>query len=69
MSHTLATPIIHRLVARPVAPPHLTLAAPSATTTGDPTKVPLSSLRPTVVHHEAPMLGESVQEMSKEGPV
>jgi hypothetical protein len=48
-----------------VTPTHPTLAAPSATSAGDPTKDPPISSRPTVVHQEAPVLGESTQEAPK----
>jgi hypothetical protein len=57
-SHTSATPIIHRSAACPVTPPHITLASL--------TKATLSSSRSTVVHQEAPVLGESAWEASEE---
>jgi hypothetical protein len=41
MSRTLATSIVHQSTAHPVTPPHLTLAASSAMSVGDPTKTPL----------------------------
>jgi hypothetical protein len=47
--------------------PHPTLAVPSAPLTGNPTMVPPSSSRPMVVHQEALVLGESVQQALEEG--
>jgi hypothetical protein len=51
------------------SPPHLTLAAPSAVSTGDPTKVSLASSWLMVMNHEELVLGELAQDTLKEGPV
>jgi hypothetical protein len=48
-----------------VTSPHPTLVAPLATSVGGPTKVPPSSLWPTVVHQKALVLWELVQEASE----
>jgi hypothetical protein len=56
-SHTSATP------AHLVTPPHLSLVAPSAASTGDLTTLILSSLRLTVALQEPPMLVESAQDV------
>jgi hypothetical protein len=54
--------IVHHSMVRSVTPPHPSLVALSATSMGDLTMAPLSSLRLTVAHQEPMVLGESVQE-------
>jgi hypothetical protein len=62
MVGTSVVPIVHHSMVHPVTPPHPSLVAPSATSTGDLTMAPLSSLRLTVAHQEPMVLGESMQE-------
>jgi hypothetical protein len=62
-SRTSITPIVHRSAAPPMTPLHPTLMEPLVISVGDPIKVPLTSSWPAVVHQEALMVGELVEEM------